>query len=901
MYASIFFRLIFLKLFIAFTFSICAQSIDKKGLEGIYYGNLKFGQSVFNESICLRFYEDGLVLGLDMKYSKLNTEILSNTFTKENKSKFPFSNYELNGSKIHFQLQICGKFLTFVGNVETNEKDGVIIVCDAYASKKEKYEYTCSRIWKEKIPEKVIENKGLTTSQTNKTSDKTVKDKTVKNTNNEPVVESKNEPLATIESVYKKVKDKQYAEAIFELNKLGVQAYSNAGYEEALDYFDEAIELAKFSQDSANLAILYNNKGACYQLVNEHNKAIENYQIARNIFSNQNKKRDEGKMLNTIANAFKELLNFKNERNYLIELISLEEKGNLPNELAATFNNLAINYYHAKSLDSSLIYIDKAIETDTKNNNKSGLAIDYNNKGNIYFEKGDYASSLTNYNQSITIKEEIQDVRGTALTHYNVGNVFLKQNQIDSAKKHFEISLELAKSSNFAEVIYSNYLSLSAIKSADINCNESLDFYKNYTSIKYTVDESAELKQLVESRDKYIDELTGDAVSMLSTIEMLEAENSTKLVSLSHLQEEIRKKELFVKLEIEKLEKDAEILASKNELLTTNVELEKVSNSRKTMVLWGLGALGLLLFVFLGVTIRNARKIKQSRDEIQHQKLEIEEKNGEIIQSITYAKRLQEAILPPLVDFQHSFIDSFVLYEPKDIVAGDFYWLETYAKASVTEGDNLTTPLAPSNGGGMGVVYFAAADCTGHGVPGAMVSVICSNALSKALLEEGITETGKLLDRTRELVIERFAKSGDQVKDGMDISLCKLTGNILEWSGANNPLWVVSKNTEGGNELREFKPDKQPIGNYAEPKPFTTHTIQLAQGDSIYIFTDGYADQFGGPKGKKFMYKPFKELLLSIQNLSMDEQKNKLEKQFNDWKGPNEQIDDVCIIGVKLH
>jgi len=176
-----------------------------------------------------------------------------------------------------------------------------------------------------------------------------------------------------------------------------------------------------------------------------------------------------------------------------------------------------------------------------------------------------------------------------------------------------------------------------------------------------------------------------------------------------------------------------------------------------------------------------------------------------------------------------------------------------------------------------------------------MVSVICSNALSKSLLEEGITETGKLLDRTRELVIERFAKSGEQVKDGMDISLCKLTGNRLEWSGANNPIWIISK-----NELIELKPDKQPIGNYAEPKPFTTHTRVLEKEDSLYIFTDGFADQFGGPKGKKFMYKPFKELLVSIQDKSMDEQKLILEKQFEDWKGSNEQIDDVCIIGIRL-
>jgi serine phosphatase RsbU (regulator of sigma subunit) len=204
---------------------------------------------------------------------------------------------------------------------------------------------------------------------------------------------------------------------------------------------------------------------------------------------------------------------------------------------------------------------------------------------------------------------------------------------------------------------------------------------------------------------------------------------------------------------------------------------------------------------------------------------------------------------------------------------------------------------------GSTTVYFAAADCTGHGVPGAMVSVVCSNALSKALLEEGIIETGKILDRTRELVIEKFSKSEENVKDGMDISLCCLDmANMnLQWSGANNPLWFVRKGVDGAMvELVETKPDKQPIGNYADPKPFTTHQIDLREGDSIYIFTDGYQDQFGGEKKKKFKASQMKEILLRNQHLSMDEQKEMLNMEFEKWRGSLEQIDDVCVIGVKI-
>jgi serine phosphatase RsbU (regulator of sigma subunit) len=271
------------------------------------------------------------------------------------------------------------------------------------------------------------------------------------------------------------------------------------------------------------------------------------------------------------------------------------------------------------------------------------------------------------------------------------------------------------------------------------------------------------------------------------------------------------------------------------------------------------------------VLIRNA-----AERQIQEQKLMLETKNKETTDSIKYAKRLQEAILPPLSFIKQYLPDCFVLYKPKDIVAGDFYWCHVLP-------DEKT-------------VYLAAADCTGHGVPGAMVSVVCSNALNRTVKEFGITEPGKILDKVRELVIETFEKSESEVKDGMDISLLKIKNETeVEWSGANNPLWYVQN-----KELKELKADKQPIGTYAEQKPFTTHKLLLQKGDSMYVFTDGYADQFGGPKGKKFKYKQLEEKLLTDSHKELEEQKTMLEKTFKNWKGNLEQIDDVLVIGIRV-
>jgi len=286
-----------------------------------------------------------------------------------------------------------------------------------------------------------------------------------------------------------------------------------------------------------------------------------------------------------------------------------------------------------------------------------------------------------------------------------------------------------------------------------------------------------------------------------------------------------------------------------------------------------------LVYGAITVSTRSLRNIISERTaEVVKQKEVIEMKNKDITDSINYAKRIQEAILPTRERFKSILPDSFILFKPKDIVSGDFYWM-------AEKGDT---------------VFVAAGDCTGHGVPGAMVSVVCSNALNRAVKEFGITETGRILDKVRDLVIETFEKSGsdkDDIKDGMDISLCSInmkTG-LVQWSGANNPLWYIQ-----GNEIKEITADKQPIGKADNPRPFTTHTLQLQNGNELYLFTDGYADQFGGPKGKKFKYKQLEEKVLEGRSLEMNTQRDNLRTSFENWQGNLEQIDDVLIIGIRI-
>lgn len=273
-------------------------------------------------------------------------------------------------------------------------------------------------------------------------------------------------------------------------------------------------------------------------------------------------------------------------------------------------------------------------------------------------------------------------------------------------------------------------------------------------------------------------------------------------------------------------------------------------------------------------------QISAQKDEIELQRHIAEERRQEILDSITYAKRIQQAMLPPMELILEKLPETFILYKPKDIVAGDFYWME----------ENEDT------------LFIAAADCTGHGVPGAMVSVVCSNALNRAVKEFKLKEPGLILDKVTDLVVETFEKSSEDVKDGMDISLMAIPKmskeqkvNQLHWSGANNPLWYIEQ-----GEMKKITADKQPIGKSDHRKSFTTHQVNYESGTTFFLLTDGYADQFGGTKGKKFKHKQLEALLQLVYTKSPMEQTAALDVAFEDWRGELEQVDDVTVIGIRL-
>ncbi|MBI4944808.1 MAG: SpoIIE family protein phosphatase [Bacteroidetes bacterium] len=313
---------------------------------------------------------------------------------------------------------------------------------------------------------------------------------------------------------------------------------------------------------------------------------------------------------------------------------------------------------------------------------------------------------------------------------------------------------------------------------------------------------------------------------------------------------------------------------------------------------------------------RTAEVVKQ-KEELVHQNEIIEEKNKDITDSINYAEKIQRAILPDPEKIKKALPQSFILFQPRDIVSGDFFWYNEVKLPSPVTTERDVKVGSAARGAGGEVILLAAADCTGHGVPGAFMSMISTSLLNEAVNEKKILQPNEILNEVRRGIIHSLKQTGESggQKDGMDVGIISLQFPLsglqsdnnrkqetlnckLEYAGANNSMYIIRKSNNP--VLEEIDPDPMPVAISDRTFDFKNNVIELQKGDSIYIFTDGYADQFGGPKGKKFEYAQFKKLLLSIQNKTMDEQKEILDNTMAEWKGSLEQIDDILVIGVRI-
>ncbi|MBL7883775.1 MAG: tetratricopeptide repeat protein, partial [Bacteroidia bacterium] len=469
--------------------------------------------------------------------------------------------------------------------------------------------------------------------------------------------------------------------------------------------------------------------------------------------------------------------------------------------------------------DSGLFYNLKSLFFFEAIKMKRGIGITYNNIAGAYELKKNYTKALEYYSKALPIRQELGDEYGITIIYYNLGVCNLNIGNYAVAEKYLLTALERTKSEKDYPQVLESLKQLCVLYSKSSKLNDYKKYADEYMYLKDSITTADNIKSITELQQQY---------------------------------------------ETEKKEKDILLLKKENE------KQEKISESeRKNKFIILIS--GLLIVIMLSVfaftlnkrfvvTKKQKNIIERQKETTEHQKALIEEKQKEILDSINYAKRLQQAILAPQAEIDRGLNENFLFYKPKDIVAGDFYFYE-----------NTDTHI-----------FIAAADCTGHGVPGAMVSIVCCNALTRSVKEFKLSNPALILDKTSELVLSTFLKSGQEIKDGMDISLLAINkkDNSVEWAGANNPLWYVKEKS-----LIEIKADKQPIGFTENPYPFHVHSIKDTKNCAFYLFTDGYADQFGGEKGKKYKYKQLQDLIVSISHLTMVEQRSLVKDSFDKWRG----------------
>jgi serine phosphatase RsbU (regulator of sigma subunit) len=606
------------------------------------------------------------------------------------------------------------------------------------------------------------------------------------------------------------------------LNK-ALYAKSKGDYKTALNLNFRALSLMQETRNKKGESSCFINIGQNYIDLGDYPKGIENTRKGIKIKEAINDLRGAATGYNNLGNIFLYQNKFDEARHY--QLVSLKIKQQINDRLgvAMSYNNLGLIYYSQRRLDSALSYYKIALTIKEELLDKSALSTTYTNIGNIYFELKQIDEALVYQLKSLNASERGNDKRGILIAYHALGGVYEAKKNYPEAIRYYNMALDIAKDIDMKQGILESFRGLSSAYKGTGHFETSLHYLNLYYTEKDSLLNKENFKQLVELNTRY---------------------------------------------ETDKKEKEILLLTKDQELNTKIIRQQQLER-------WGLiGGLGLLSISIVSI-YRRYRFKKRANIILEKQKEEIQQKNILITDSIDYAQTIQEAVLPTQQEVHELLPESFILYKPKSIVSGDFYWLGLV-------GDHL---------------ICAVADCTGHGVPGAFMSLLGYNMLENAVKDAQETDPARILDTLHAEVKKRLTDGSEETKHGMDISLISINKtHQLQYAGAHNAVYIIR-----ANELIELKADKIGIGENKKHVSFHSQQQELQKGDTVYLFTDGFPDQIGGAKRKKFYYPPFKELLLAISSLPMEEQKSKLQEAHLQWMGKMDQTDDILIMGIRIN
>ncbi len=615
-------------------------------------------------------------------------------------------------------------------------------------------------------------------------------------------------------------------------------------FQQAENYYSNSLKIAKELEDEQEIADSYTNIGKTLSGKKEYVKSLEYYLKSLEINKKIKNKKGISKSYWNIGILHKKQKNYNSSLEYYEKALKISYEIKDTSDMIVIYANIGNIHLYTKNYEKSLKTCKKALEI-IKNKKKyiKFSALILNNIGELYREKKDYEKSIKYYHKSIKEKEKIDYQKGISISYNNIGEVYLIQKLNNEAIEFFEKSLKIAEKLNLVEVKHSIFESMSEASSNKKNYKSAYEYYLKFKNLDDELNQKESYKKITQMEVSYKYEqkrkVQEKEYSLLRNFTISFSVALLFMIVIS----------IFLFFNIKEKKKANRILEiQKKEIIYKNQELEQ-----------------------------KTEEILSQKDEITEQTNLLLKQNKEITDSIHYASRIQTAILSPQNLINSLLSENFILYLPKDIVSGDFYW--------VTQKNNK--------------IIIVVADCTGHGVPGAFMSMLGLSSLNEIVNKIFELNSDEILNELRNKIKNSLHQTGkrNEASDGMDLALCIIDfeNHEMQYSGANNPIYLIRD-----GKLNHYKADKMPIGIYPKEKPFSKKSIRLEKNDKVYLFSDGYPDQFGGTKGRKFLTRRLKKLLLKIHKEKMSEQKDFLEKTFFKWKGKEIQIDDILLMGIKI-
>jgi len=632
---------------------------------------------------------------------------------------------------------------------------------------------------------------------------------------------------------------------IWALDEKGYYLRKKADYTEALNAHFHALRLAEELKYKQYLPRINNNIGVVYRRLDDYSSAV-NYHLKALKYGEQYKDfRSTMYARNSLGNVFALMKQYDQAMEYFNQALEQAKQRNNLRSLAINYNNIGELLETKGELEEALRYYFKSLEFNEQIESKRGIAISYDCIGSVYVKTKKFEKAIDYFKKAMEIDQTLGDDFYVAVSSLNIGKAYMKLNRFEEALHYLKRALKLSRDIGAKSTSRDAHKYLSTLYENSGMALMALRHYKDFTTYK----------------DSILNEKNSQNISKLQTL--YETEKQRKEIAL---------------LEQEKSQREK-------------------SNRRKTIFLLVL-AIAFVLLAILAFALFRANLIKRKNNkvlekqaivirdknnELQLQKRKLEQTNNKITDSLLYAQKIQQALLPRKSLLQNLFDDYFILYHPLSVVSGDFYWAGEFEDK----------------------VIFTVADCTGHGVPGAMMSMLGNSYLNETIRNPKVRHASQILNEMRSMIISSLHQQGlpGESKDGLEMSLCiyDKKSHILEFAGAHISIYIAKYNPSASKnyELIELKGNKMPVGYYRKMSSFTDQTYKIEPEDIIYMFTDGYVDQFGGKKGQKFQSKAFRNVLIGNAHKPLHEQQELIEKTFLTWKNDYEQIDDVLVMGVK--